>query len=214
MTLQELKTKCSKMGWDINKITYDPLKTGKFQRAYRTRHKGKGGKYIYATYMRKKCAICKKETMKCTSTYLRSNYKRQRSFCSHKCRVIGVSGENNYLFEEGRIMDNKNSDYIQIKTMKHPYRTKGNYVVQHRWIMEKHIGRYLKPNINGKPGSGELVHHVDMNKKNNDINNLYLCKNMADHQRVHGSFNELCRILMENNIIAFDHNIGEYCIVN
>jgi hypothetical protein len=42
--------------------------------------------------------------------------------------------------------------------------------------MEEHIGRYLKP--------GEVVHHIDGDKTNNDISNLMLLTN-SDHMKLH-----------------------------
>jgi hypothetical protein len=39
--------------------------------------------------------------------------------------------------------------------------------------MEKYLGRKLK--------KGEVVHHIDHNKKNDKIENLILCKNAFEH---------------------------------
>ena len=45
------------------------------------------------------------------------------------------------------------------------------------YIVEKNIGRKL--------GSKEVVHHIDGNRKNNNIENLYLCKNQSEHILIH-----------------------------
>ena len=42
--------------------------------------------------------------------------------------------------------------------------------------MEKHIGRYIE--------KGEVVHHIDFDKTNNDINNLKLMTN-SEHAKYH-----------------------------
>lgn len=47
---------------------------------------------------------------------------------------------------------------------------------EHRLVMERYVGRKLKP--------GEVVHHIDGNKKNNHINNLALMDRTA-HTRLH-----------------------------
>jgi hypothetical protein len=47
----------------------------------------------------------------------------------------------------------------------------------HRWIMEKNIGRKLKPM--------EIVHHRDGNKLNNSINNLELFDSQDQHETLH-----------------------------
>lgn len=47
------------------------------------------------------------------------------------------------------------------------------YILEHRLVMEKHIGRYLNP--------GEVVHHIDGNPSNNDIENLELFASQSEH---------------------------------
>ena len=77
------------------------------------------------------------------------------------------------MFKEGKIVKGAHNKYNLVKTHLHPYRSKNNYVPEHRWIMEKHIGRYLKPVVRYKSGKnkgkiknhGELVHHIDMDKR-------------------------------------------------
>jgi len=52
----------------------------------------------------------------------------------------------------------------------------GNIVYIHREVMEQKLGRKLIP--------GEVVHHIDENKRNNDPNNLEL-KNNSTHAKHH-----------------------------
>jgi hypothetical protein len=47
----------------------------------------------------------------------------------------------------------------------------------HRWVAEKMIGRKLRPK--------EVVHHKDRDKLNNRPSNLWVCKNQAEHDRIH-----------------------------
>ena len=47
----------------------------------------------------------------------------------------------------------------------------------HRVEMERILGRKLKP--------GEVVHHIDGNKRNNDPDNLMIMENQAEHARLH-----------------------------
>lgn len=46
-----------------------------------------------------------------------------------------------------------------------------------RRVMELNLGRKLK--------KGEVVHHLDHNWKNNDIDNLYLFSNQSKHSTYH-----------------------------
>jgi len=52
-----------------------------------------------------------------------------------------------------------------------------NTIYEHRYRMEKHIGRKLK--------GTELVHHIDGNKKNNNLENLMLLPNEKAHKAFH-----------------------------
>ena len=51
---------------------------------------------------------------------------------------------------------------------------KQNY---HRHLMEQHLGRKLK--------TDEIVHHIDGNKQNNDLDNLEVVLR-SEHSRTHG----------------------------
>lgn len=48
---------------------------------------------------------------------------------------------------------------------------------QHRVVMERKLGRKLR--------KGEIVHHIDGNKKNNKLSNLQLVKNQSEHIKLH-----------------------------
>lgn len=59
----------------------------------------------------------------------------------------------------------------------HPMATKSGWVLEHRVVMSRKIGRTLL--------SGEIVHHRDGNKKNNSPENLELLDNQFSHGVAH-----------------------------
>ena len=65
----------------------------------------------------------------------------------------------------------------------------GNIVYIHREVMEEKLGRKLKP--------GEIVHHIDENKLNNDPDNLELT-NYVKHGRHHYKGIDQTILLIEN----------------
>jgi len=83
-------------------------------------------------------------------------------------------GDKNSNWRGGKSMFN---GYVCIYSPKHPNKSVRNYVFEHRLVMEKHIGRYLKKE--------EVVHHIDKNHANNKIENLMLFKNGGEHTSFH-----------------------------
>ena len=86
-----------------------------------------------------------------------------------------MSGENNPMWKGGKRGHSKG--YMLILNKKHPLCNKSGYVYEHRLVMEKHIGRYLRPE--------ERVHHINGIKNDNRIKNLVLFKSDSAHNSIH-----------------------------
>ena len=76
----------------------------------------------------------------------------------------------------GRIKRGPNCRYIMIHKPDHPYATKQGYVMEHRVVMEKQLGRLLK--------SSECVHHINGDTFDNRIENLKLMTR-SEHVQLH-----------------------------
>ena len=88
-----------------------------------------------------------------------------------------ISGERHWLWKGGkRILNCRGLKYFLIYQPNHPYESR-KYVYEHRIIMEKHLGRYLKPT--------ETIHHINGNTLDNRIENLMYFKNNAIHIKFH-----------------------------
>ena len=83
------------------------------------------------------------------------------------------SGSKHYNWKGGR--KTHSEGYVWIHSPKHPFRDKHNYVLEHRLIMEKYLGRYLTKD--------EDVHHKNGIKDDNRIENLQLLTH-AEHTRL------------------------------
>ena len=84
---------------------------------------------------------------------------------------------------------NKDYDYIED--------SEGYRIPLHDYIMQKEIGREIRIK--------EVVHHINLDIRNNDISNLYLCKTRSEHYKIHGNLGKfIIKPLLERNIIYFD----------
>lgn len=122
----------------------------------------------------KKCIECKKSFSSFPS--------RNRRYCSRRCSNINspalftlghkhTQGKKHGKWNGGKAKHS--SGYIYIKQEKHPYKDVRGYVLEHRLVVEKHIGRFLSPK--------EVVHHINGNKIDNRIENLKLFSNQSHH---------------------------------
>lgn len=109
----------------------------------------------------KHCTNCRKEFF--------SNKEKTISgffFCSQECSKQYMKGKNAYGWKGGTFTV---AGYKIVKK-------DGKYQYEHRIVMEKYLGRKLRPD--------EAVHHIDENKLNNDIANLKLMTK-REHDRHH-----------------------------
>jgi len=84
-----------------------------------------------------------------------------------------------------------NDGYVKCKTPKGHLTRKGKWILEHRLVMEKKIGRCLT--------SEEKVHHKDENKRNNHEDNLKLCKNSKEHSKNHDPMQRQKRFAVLHN---------------
>jgi hypothetical protein len=124
------------------------------------------------------CSYCGK-TIKLT-VYQRHEIRhknKQRVYCNKFCYDADKKGAGNPKWRGGRTIT---KGYAYIYNPTHPNATNQGYVCEHRLVMEKYLGRFLKPE--------ESVHHIDGNTLNNDISNLQLKEDEALHRKLHAKY--------------------------
>ena len=89
-------------------------------------------------------------------------------------KMIPIWKENG---DRKRLYRKKQSDgYILVYSPNHPSADRTGYVLEHRIVFEKHIGRILC--------ATEIVHHVNGKKDDNRIENLELVSR-SEHAKIH-----------------------------
>jgi len=141
------------------------------------------------TRVDKICLICNKSfkvpkhriktakfcSLSCKSKYIQKIHPELRKKLPHKF------GKNHHNWSGGRFLDK--SGYVLLRKTTYPNCNHRGYVIEHRWVMEKHIGRLLE--------TREHVHHINGIKTDNRIENLMLFKNAKDHANYHVSITGL-----------------------
>lgn len=122
--------------------------------------------------------------------------------CSKKCcyelrKTLYLKDGNPQYGLTGKLNSSWKSDesnsgqYKLIRVEDHPFRSSSNFVPEHRLIAEQYLlndsnsieingERYLKPEC--------VVHHIDFNKKNNNVDNLFVFENEAIHTLFHNLY--------------------------
>ena len=91
------------------------------------------------------------------------------------CYVKSTHGKGNNFWKGGA---HHSRGYRLIMIKDHPHASvPWGYVLEHRVVMEKHLGRYLTKD--------EVVHHINGMKDDNRIENLKLFKNHNAHHKYH-----------------------------
>ena len=150
------------------------------------------------------CSYCGK-TLKKTSWRKYNKYPDLCRSCAHHMTAKEANGRYEYIDEDGYIWVVDDSlrhyseykDYLKCKENNSFFR---RGIAKHRLIMMEYLGRELKEN--------EIVHHIDHNKANNNIENLQLMTS-SEHAKLHSHTSKNHLIQYNNDIESFITKTGK-----
>lgn len=167
-----------------------------------------------------KCDSCGNESETTYSNYFHSQEKRAwplTTYCrSCVCKLSANArrgkpahnkgkklppskkGENHPSWKGGRYVSSDGYLMVRKKTGGRGWQ---GYQKEHTILIENKIGRKLLEN--------EVIHHIDGNKQNNNLTNLWLTTGDA-HKNAHNSLQKVGFELFQAGILGFDKSSGTY----
>ena len=167
------KFKKGNIPWNTGKETARKLKL-KISEGLKSFYKTKNGKNVKEKM--RKLAKQRKFSKETRLKMSRSGKGRKHSEKTKREMSRLHKGNKNPAWKGGRKKTLRG--YILVYCPNHPFKVGGNYILEHRLIMETHIGRVLLPT--------EVVHHINGIKDDNRIENLMLFSSHSEHRKYEG----------------------------
>ncbi len=140
------------------------------------------------------CSICGKERW--VMYHKVKGYRHNCSQCANKETGKKRIGCNSEKWKGGRFIDSQGYVKIWVSPQDdyYPMAGKDKYILEHRLIMAKYLGRFLTRK--------EIIHHKNGIKTDNRIENLELLPNSKSHMRYLGCSN--CELRKQIRLLEWE----------
>ena len=127
---------------------------------------------------------------------------------ARKAKKRNQFGKNNSSWKGGRVLGatkpnrkylDRNTGYWYLREPTHPNANKTGYVAEHTVVMCEKLGRPLI--------KGEMVHHINGDKRDNSPTNLFAC-DRKKHRFFHHQLESIALDLIKKQKIKFEENGG------
>jgi len=160
------------------------------------------------------------EVMRMSQAEIAAKYKTTQKVVWRAMQRMGIqprkaakrnqAGSRNHMWKGGRVLVAKTTrqrgerssfgnGYYYVLMRDHPNANKSGYVAEHIVVITEHLGRPLR--------KGEVVHHINLNKHDNRLENLAIAKR-RQHANWHVQLEELAVQLMTEGKIVFSVEHG------
>lgn len=120
---------------------------------------------------------------------------------AHRRIVMGLKTKTKPVPPEGRLR--KSDGYLRL-VMPLDENGKRKERLYHRIVYEEHNNIKLK--------KSEIIHHIDGDGFNNNIDNLWYCKDISTHKLCHTQLEEISYQMIQEGFILFDENTEKYYV--
>lgn len=128
----------------------------------------------------------------------RTHFKKGQPSWNKGKKFPQRSGDKHPNWKGGKSLNNTGYFRLQVN---------GSCILEHRYVMEKYLGRKLKRK--------EVVHHKNGIKTDNRVENLEIVKNNSEHMRMHrwsfGGKETITCLNCNNNFVNFKSNKRKFC---
>jgi len=114
-------------------------------------------------------------------------------------------GDKHPSWKGGRYIDHHGYVMVSTRSGRNEHSGWDNYRKEHVLVLERHLGRELSPK--------EVIHHIDGDKTNNKLDNLWLT-DQSGHRTAHLSLQGIGYLLVRAGLVTFDPAVGIYKIAS